>query len=141
MGIVGFSFSKFDCEKAPVNVTGGIEVKHNINILNVEKTSLNLGSGSNSNVLKITFGFDIIYGQEIGKICVKGEVIYTDTKEIIEETVKSWNADKKLNQTVSEAVFKFIYSKTAVRVLDLADALGLPSPIPLPNISFGQKKE
>jgi len=140
MGVVGFSFSKFDCKRNPVNVSGGIEVKHNINIKQVEKTSLSVG-GSKNDVLKIYFMFEIVYGENMGSLLVEGDLIYADTKEIIEETVKSWSIDKNLNQTVSEVVFKFIYNKTAVKVLDLADSLGLPSPIPLPTVSFGEKKQ
>ena len=140
MGIVGFGFSKFDCKRNPVNVAGGIEVKHNINIKSVEKTTLNVG-GNKNDVLKIFFMFEIVYGENMGNILVEGDLIYADTKEIVDETIKSWDIDKKLNQTVSEVVFKFIYNKTAVRVLDLADSLGLPSPIPLPTISFGENNK
>lgn len=140
MGVIGFSFSKFDCERKPSKVSGGVEVKHNISVKEVEKTTLNVGANKND-VLKVYFSFDVIYGNGLGKVSVEGDVIYADTKEIVDETAKSWEADKKLNQTVSEVVFKFIYNKSTVKVLDLADSLGLPSPIPLPKIQFnGEKK-
>jgi hypothetical protein len=40
---------------------------------------------------------------------------------------------------VSQVVFKFIYSKSTVKVLEMADSLNLPSPIPLPKINFSNK--
>ena len=138
MAIIGFSFSKFDCERKPTAVKKGIEVKHNISIKEVEKTTLNVGSNKNE-VLKVYFSFDVLYSEGLGKITVEGDVIYADTKEIIAETAKQWKADKKLNNTVSEVVFKFVYGKATVKVLDLADSLGLPSPIPLPKIQFNNK--
>ena len=48
MGIIGFSFSKFDCERKNAKITGGIEIKHNISIKAVEKTTLN-----NHHILKL----------------------------------------------------------------------------------------
>lgn len=138
MGIIGFSFSKFDCERSSVKVTGGIEIKHNIGIKSVEKTTLNVGAQKNE-VLRVVFAFDVKYGEDVGKISIVGDVIYTDTKEIIDETLKNWESTKKLTTTVSEIVFKFIYNKSTVKVLDLADSLNLPSPIPLPKINFDKK--
>lgn len=140
MGVIGFSFSKFDCEKKAVSVTGGIEIKHNISIKSVEKTSLNVG-GKKNDVLKVIFSFDVLYGSGLGKVNVEGDVVYADTPEIIDETMKQWDADKKLTSIVSEVVLKFIYNKATVKVLDLADSLNLPSPIPLPKINFSDKKE
>ena len=138
MGIIGFSFSKFDCERKSSKVTGGIEIKHNISIKSVEKTSLNVGVNKND-VLRVVFSFDVLYGDELGKISVEGDVIYADTTEIVKDTVEQWKKNKKLNTVVSEVVFKFIYNKATVKVLDLADSLNLPSPIPLPKINFSTK--
>ncbi len=99
---------------------------------------MNVGTQKNE-VLRIVFAFDVLYGKGLGKISVEGDVVYADTKEIITETMKGWDADKKLSTTVSEVVFKFIYNKATVKVLDLADSLNLPSPIPLPKISFNKE--
>ena len=139
MGVIGFSFSKFDCERKSSKITGGIEIKHNISVKSVEKTTLNVG-GNQNEVLRVIFAFDVLYGSKLGKISVEGDVIYADTKEIVADTVEQWDKNKKLNTTVSEVVFKFIYNKTTVKVLDLADSLNLPSPIPLPKINFSNKQ-
>jgi len=138
MGIIGFSYSKFDCEKKTSQIVGNIDINHNVSIKNVEKTSLNVG-GSKSEVLKIEFNFDILYSLNLGKITIAGEVIYTDTKEIVNEVFNLWNTDKKLNPLVNEQVFKFVYGKSIVKSLELADSLNLPSPIPLPKINFSSE--
>jgi hypothetical protein len=138
MGIIGFSFIKFNCERKG-GAKGSIDVKHNISIDNVAKTDLNIGT-TKSQVLKIEFSFDVLYGSDLGKIGIVGDLIYTDTKEIVDETFKTWESDKKLTETVHKEVYKFIYGKTIVKALELSDALNLPSPIPLPKISFEKKK-
>jgi len=140
MAIVGFSFSKFNCVRNPVSPEGGIEIKHNINIKGVESSNINLAN-SQSDVLKVFFSFEVIYSQDLGKVQVDGDVVYADTSEIISEVQKQWDTDKKLNDMVSEVIFKFIYNKTAIKVLELADSLNLPSPIPLPQINFEQGKK
>ncbi len=136
MAIIGFNYSKFDCERKVAQGSGSIDINHNVSIKNVEKTSLNVG-GTKNEVLKIDFSFDVLYGNHLGKISISGDVIYTDTKEIINEVFSSWTQDKKLNKMVNEQVFRFVYGKSAVKALELADSLNLPSPIPLPKINFG----
>lgn len=138
MAVIGFSFIKFDCERKGTP-KGNLEIKHNINIVNVEKTSLNVGSGKND-VLKVEFSYDVVYGSEVGKVSIVGDVIYADTKEIVDETFKGWEAEKKLNTTVNEQVFKFIYGKAIVKALEISDSLNLPAPIPLPKVNINPKK-
>ncbi|MFW5872213.1 MAG: hypothetical protein ACOCUT_03815 [bacterium] len=138
MGVIGFSFSKFDCERAQKTSGGQIQINYGIAVKDVKKTALNVG-GSKTDVLKVDFSFDVMYGNGLGKIGIVGDVIYTDTAEIVEETIKTWQADKKLTEIVNEQVLSFVYNKSVVKALDLADSLNLPSPMPLPKISFGGK--
>jgi hypothetical protein len=138
MAVIGFNFSKFDCVRDS-KASGSIEVKHTIHIDKVTKAPLNVG-GTSSDVLKVEFGFDVLYGNEVGKISLTGDVIYTDTKEIVEESVKAWDLDKKLPRMVEEQVQKFIYSKVILKALQLSDDLNLPAPIPLPKVNFQAKK-
>jgi hypothetical protein len=140
MAVIGFSFSKFDCERKQVKSVKNIEINYNIGVKNVEKTPLNVGS-SKGEVLRIDFTFDVVYGHELGKISLVGDVIYTDTNEIIAETFKIWQKEKKLNALVNEAVFRFIYNKAVVKALEFADALNLPSPIPLPKITLAKPEK
>ena len=140
MSIVGFSFLKFDAERKAPAVGGNIEINHNVSIKNVVKTNLNVG-GNKSDVLRVEFDFVVNYSNNVGKIAIVGDVIYADTKEIIEETAKGWDIDKKLNSLVHEEVVKFIYTKAIVKALELSDSLNLPSPIPMPKVNFSEKKK
>lgn len=139
MAIIGFSFNKFDCERKGA-AKGGLEINHSLKVDNITKTPLTVG-GSKTDVVKIDFSFDILYGSSVGKISISGDVIYTDTPEIVDETVKMWEADKKLASQVSEHVHKFIYNKAIIKALDLSDALNMPAPIPLPKVKVGEGKK
>lgn len=140
MAIVGFSFIKFDAQRKSAKSAGNIEINHNISIKNVEKTTLNVSS-SKTDVLRVEFAFDVLYSLGLGKIEIVGDVIYSDTKEIIVETFKNWEADKKLSSVVNEQVFKFVYNKAIIKALELSDSLNLPSPIPMPKVNFSGKKD
>ena len=135
MAVIGFSFIKFDCERKASQAKGSIEIKHNVSITKVEKTSITVG-GNKNDVLKINFGFDVVYGSDLGKVSIAGDVVFTDTPEIIEETQKQWDSEKKLPSMVNEQIHGFIYNKAIIRALELSDSLNLPSPIPMPKVSF-----
>jgi hypothetical protein len=140
MAIVGFSFSKFDAVRTQVSKPGQIEISHNVKIDSVSLTKLNVGSGSND-VLKIDFTFLVMYGNELGHIQLCGDVVYSDTAEIVKETLSGWKLDSKLNDMVNSVVSKFIYSKGIVKALDISDNLNLPAPIPVvPTGMFDAKK-
>ncbi len=140
MAIVGFSFLKFDSERKAPAVGGNIEINHNVSIKKVTKTHLSVG-GNKSDVLKVEFNFNVNYSNNIGKIEIVGDIIYADTAEIIAETAKGWDVDKKLNSMVHEEVVKFVYTKAIIKALELSDALNLPSPIPMPKVNFSEKKK
>ncbi len=141
MGVIGFNYTKIEAEKNPkVPAKGGIEVKHNVSIKEVEKTSLNVAGGK-SDVLRIVFNFDVLYGNSLGKVSLEGDVIYTDTKEIVEETFKNWEDKKDLTDMVKESVHRFVYNKCIVKAIEISDNVSLPSPVPLPKIASKASKK
>ncbi len=139
MAVIGFSFTEFSCKREGSSLKGGIEITHNLTLVDAQKTSVTVG-GKKNEVLKVDFSFDVVY-KGLGKVSIKGDSIYTDTPEIVEESLKTWTKDKKLPQSVNEQVHKFVYSKAIVKALELSDSLNLPAPIPLPKISFSPKKK
>lgn len=139
MGVIGFSFNKIDAEKKAAP-GGKIEVKHNVSWKNVEETSVSFGS-ENKGFVKIEYDFDIVYGEDYGKISFSGEVIYSDTKEIISEIVKEYESSKKLPENVSETILKFVFDKCVLKALNVAEDLKLPHPVPLRFNLTGNKNK
>ena len=140
MAIVGFSFSKFDCFRSNSSYSGKIEISHNVKIDNVLTNKLNVGGGP-TNVLKVDFTFSVLYGDNLGKITLSGDVVFSDSEEIINETLKSWATDKKLPIMINQEISRFIYTKGIIKALEMSDNLNLPAPIPVvPAGMFDQKK-
>jgi len=140
MAIVGFSFSKFDCFRSNSTYSGKIEISHNVKIDNVLTTKLSVGGGP-TNVLKVDFTFSVLYGDNLGKIALSGDVVFSDSEEIITETLKSWAMEKKLPVMINVEISKFIYTKGIIKALEMSDNLNLPAPIPVvPSGMFDSKK-
>jgi len=137
MGVVGFAFTKFDGEKKGGGREGNVELNMNIGIKSVEKTSMKMG-GEEKEVLKIPFNYDLVYGSELGKISIEGEILYTDANQVLDEIVKEWEANSRLSRSINERIHKFIYNKSIVKAMDLSDSLGLPLPLPKMNFSKGK---
>lgn len=139
MGVIGFNFTKIEAKKDVEKQVAqkGMEVNHSISFTNIVKVPLNMTS-SKSDVLRVEFDFGIKY-QDVGNIHLKGEALYTDVEEILEESIKSYEADKKLPEMVDLTIRKFVYNKSLMQAMNLSDLLNLPAPIPLPK--FEKKKQ
>lgn len=139
MAVIGFNFThiqaKKDVEKQVAQK--GMEVNHSISFTNVVKVPLNM-TNSKSDVLRVQFDFSIKY-QDVGNIHLQGEALYTDVDEILNESIKSYEADKKLPEMVDLTIRKFVYNKSLMQAMNLSDLLNLPAPIPLPK--FEKKKQ
>lgn len=140
MGVIGFSFTSFEAKRDKKSKGQSIEVNHALKITEVEKSPLLMGD-SKKEVLQVGFEFTVKYSGDIGLIVLKGDVVFSDTKEIVNETFTGWEKDKKLNAIVHEQVARFSYNKALVKAVNLADSLGLPSPIPLPKFSTQPPKK
>ena len=139
MAIIGFNFTSIEGFKnleQKAIVSGGLEVNHSISFTNVVKIPLSMNNTQND-VLRVEFEFSIKY-QEVGTITLKGDSLYTDTPEILEESLKSYQDSKKLPEMVDLAIRKFVYNKCLMQSMNLSDLLNLPAPIPLPK--FEKKK-
>lgn len=140
MGVVGFNFTKIDAERKNARPKGGVEVNHSLGFDNIEKGSLEL-AGSKSDVLRITFHMDVLYaGGAMGKIGLVGDLVYTDTKEIVEETLKQWEKNKEISPQIKESLYRFVHNKGIYKAFELSEAINLPSPLPLPKYKVESKK-
>lgn len=129
MGIVGFSFKKILAEKMK-NPQGEIKLEHNLSFNNVESTNVNFGS-DDKGFLKIDYTLLINYREDIGRIEISGEVIYSDTKQICEEVLKEYEANKKIPDQINALILRYCFEKSLVKSLSVADELNLPMPVPL----------
>lgn len=141
MGIIGFNFTNIKAEKETSKAVAqkGTEVNHSISIKNVTKVPLHM-SGNSSEVLRVEFDFSIVY-KTIGAISLSGDALYSDTTEIIDESLKTFEDSKRLPEMVDLNVRKFVYNKSLMQAMSLSDLLNLPAPIPLPKFEKKKKEE
>jgi hypothetical protein len=135
MTIVGFNFSKILVEKNKSSV-GKIDIANNVSITEVKEAKLNLGKSKKIG-LEFQFLFTSKYKPEIGKIELRGKVIYMDNEETVKKVLKSWEKDKKVPRELLSNLYNTILRKCNIEAIILSRDIQLPPPIPLPKVKQG----
>ena len=136
MTIVGFNLTKMHIErKGPVS--GKISIKNNVAVKSVEKSSLSLGT-ANQDGLRFTFEFTTNYEPKVAEIIIGGEVIDLQPQEKVDEVVKSWKKDKKIDANIMTQILNAVLSRCNVQALILSKDMNLPPHIPLPKVTQQQ---
>ncbi len=136
MAVVGLGFTKINMERAQT-VSGKISIKNNAALKDVEKQELALGD-KKQEALRFTFEFKASYEPKLAHITLEGEVLWVDSNEKIEATLKSWKKDKKLPPEVMNPVLNAVLARSNVEALVLSRELNLPPPVPLPKVELDQ---
>lgn len=131
MAIINFNFTKIDVEKSE-NLKGGVKISNNISITNIKKMDLPVKSDK-QNVLEAEFSFITNYEPDIGKISLKGKLLYVGTKEEVEESLKQWEKEKKVQKEVMIKIMNYILDKCNIQAILLSQTVSLPCPVPLPK--------
>ena len=132
MKLLGFKFTKLEAEKNP-NYSGDIEIKQNIHIESIEKYKPKLAKQDS---LKVTFGFDVDYG-ELGKITIKGKMFLALNPKFLKEILNGWK-NKNLPKEFNVIVFNIIFHKSSLKALQLEEELNLPPHVQLPRFQIGE---
>lgn len=135
MPIIGFKITEIEAKRGKEEEKG---IKVGISppiIKDVKKKKIALeGVGE---VIAFEFEFLVRYEPIDGKISVKGEVLYEDKRK--EEILKEWEKEKRIDNKILIPVLNFIFRKSIIKVLSLADDLQLPPPLRLPEVVEGRK--
>jgi len=88
------------------------------------------------NEAKIEFQYTASFGP-IGVIKLEGMLIYEgdDAKKITEE----WNKSRKMPDEAASRIHTAVMHASVPQAVGLAKDLGLPPPIPLPQVRLGKK--
>src|SRR3989344_6240315 len=132
MGIVSFAFDKISAEKTG-KITNQVNINHNFNIRNVEKTDINI-QGKKS-ALKLSFDFTVNYEPNIGNIQMNGNLTYMDKPEELKKLEDQWKKEKKLPVGVTSLVANTILTKANIKALMLSQEVNLPPQIHLPKVT------
>ncbi len=133
MPIVGFSFTKTVAEKK-TDIREKINISNNITITQVEESPLPFGIQKQEG-LKIYFQFISSFEPAVGTIELNGNLLYLGEAKQLKDVVKNWNKDKKLPTEIMKHVLSAVMNKCNIQALILSKDVGLPPPVPLPQVN------
>jgi len=132
MPFIGFNFDRIEAFKDVSEVKGKINVKHNLNILDVKKEEVNVDK--KQEVLKFIFEFKLIYEPKIGGINLVGNMMFIDDQKKMKDVLQDWKKDKKLPPEIMQGLFNTILAKANIKALSLSQDVNLPPHLPLPKL-------
>ncbi|MFH1510553.1 MAG: hypothetical protein ABIF10_02590 [Candidatus Woesearchaeota archaeon] len=133
MAIVGFNFNKMSAERMH-GVEGKINIKNNVSIKDITRQDLSLGSNKEP-ALKFIFDFSSDYEPEVGLISLTGDVTYIASEKEVQEVLKEWKKDRKINKELLSTIVNHLLARCNVQALILSREVNLPPPIPLPKLT------
>lgn len=132
MPFIGFNFDKIEAFKDVSEVKGNINVKHNLNIIDVKKEEVNVDK--KQEVLKFIFEFKLIYEPKIGGINLTGNMMFIDDQKKMKDILQDWKKNKKLPNEIMQGLFNTILAKANIKALSLSQDVNLPPHLPLPKL-------
>jgi hypothetical protein len=132
MAIVGFNFTRMQTERL-MPLEGKISINNNVSIKDISRMDLTLGS-SKEPALRFLFEFTSEYEPKIGNITLNGDVTYLADEKRVQEILKDWKKDKRINKDLMTTILNHVLTKCNVQALLLSKEVNLPPPIPLPKL-------
>ncbi|MFB6265884.1 MAG: hypothetical protein ABEI07_02255 [Candidatus Nanohaloarchaea archaeon] len=128
--IVGFSIREMEAEKKD-SKQGEMNVNYSSRITDVEEAEV---PAIDEAVARVSFEIGIDYVQddtEVADMEFEGTVLWQgDAEQLIEK----WEEEEELDEDVAATVTNHVYRKCLTRAVGMADALELPSPVPMPRV-------
>ncbi|MDY6776758.1 MAG: hypothetical protein SVQ76_01470 [Candidatus Nanohaloarchaea archaeon] len=128
--IVGFSIKRMESEKLGAK-QGEMNVNYSSRITDVEDADV---PAIEEKVARVSFEMSIDYVQgdeNVAEMDFEGTVLW---QKDAEEVIEKWKEDEDLDENVAATVTNHIYRKCLTRAVSMADALELPSPVPMPQV-------
>ncbi|MBW3011900.1 hypothetical protein KY311_01830 [Candidatus Woesearchaeota archaeon] len=138
MALVGFNFLKISGERTG-ELKGKINVNNNVILRKIQKSALGLNLGTDQGI-EVGFEFSSKYSPEVGQIVMTGNILLLEKKDVAETILSTWEKEKKLPPRLMQQVFSTILRKCNIKALNMAEDLGLPSPIKLPDVKLGKRQ-
>ncbi|MBT4651435.1 hypothetical protein HOC13_02830 [Candidatus Woesearchaeota archaeon] len=138
MPVIRVNLNKVGAEKVPEAKVGQISIENNVSLRGVEPMKF---EKEGKKGLLFDFSFVCNYKPELGNIDVEGHVVFVEEAKLIDEIQESWKKDKRVPTTVMEQIMNAALHKGHVQAIKVAEDVGLPSPLRLPQVSSAPKKK
>lgn len=132
MPMIGFNFEKVVAEKVSP-IKGGIQVKNDVSIKNVELQELIIGK-KKEDVLKFTFEFSSTYNPNIGLIFIKGHILFTEEPNEVKKIIADWKKKKIIPKDLMTFLLNAVLMRCNIKAFVLAQEVNLPPHLRLPTI-------
>lgn len=129
--IVGFSIRKMAAERHTAK-QGELGINYSADITDVEEAEV---PAFDDPVARIHFDIDIAYTQDeedVAEMAFTGTVLWQGDAE---DLIDGWEAEEGLPDNVGAVVTNHVFRKCLTKAVGMADALDLPSPVPMPQVS------
>ncbi len=133
--IIGFNLKRALVERKE-EIKGKIEIKSNIDILDIKKESINLSK--EKEVLSFLFNFTITYEPKIADLNFQGNVLLLVEPAESKEILKKWKK-KQTPQNIRVVIFNTILTRCNIKALELEEDFNLPPHLPLPKLAPEQQ--
>jgi hypothetical protein len=137
MTIVNFVFTKIQAERIS-SIEGKISIRNNVSIKDISKMELDFGAKKQP-ALKFSFEFTSDYEPKMGNITLNGDVTYMEDDKKIQEILKEWKKDKKIQKDLMTTIMNNVLAKCNIQALIISKDINLPPPIPLPKLQAETK--
>lgn len=138
MTIVKINLYKVNAERNLDAKVGQIKINNNVSIKDIEEMDFAVEGKKG---LKFSFAFNCNYEPNLGKIEVEGQVLYVGEDDKVKEIKENWEKDKKIPMDIMEQVVNAALHKGNIQAIKISEDVSLPSPLPLPKVRKGGKKE
>lgn len=138
MAVISFSFTSIKAEHTKAE-GGKIKVSNNVQITSVEPSDINFADTTKSGV-KFEFEYKSSFEPKLGKIELKGNLIFLHDADKVKSVLEVWKKDKKVIPDVASEVINNVLNRSNVQALIMARDVNLPSPVPMPKMRVDEQK-
>ncbi|MHA1873829.1 MAG: hypothetical protein ACTSVB_06925 [Candidatus Heimdallarchaeaceae archaeon] len=136
MTVLGFILTSIEASVDESKLGKEMKINSSPTIESIEKKEINVSNFKE--VLSIKFAFETKYGEDVGKIVLKGELLYHT--EDMDEVLKDWK-EKKLKDKIGLEVLNTIMRRCLIQAIYLSEQLRLPPPIAFPIVKKAENKK
>ena len=129
MPIIGFKLDSMEAKRDKASFGGEVKINSVPKITGVKEITV---PNLNKKALGMGFEFLTTHDPGIGKVNVKGEVLYLTDKNA--QILKKWKSKKVLPDDVNMEVLNHLFRQCLLKIANLADDLQMPPPIQIPSL-------
>lgn len=136
MPISGFGFDKIIAEKKK-DLIKDLKVDPKLTITKLEWLE---PTDARPKSLRFRFHFEAAYNPNIALIGLDGSIIYSDSKDKLDEIYKLYEKDKSFDDSILNPILGIIQINSNIKALELSREIGVPPHLGMPVLQVSTGK-